>query len=69
MDDTNMRKVAFVTGASSGIGKATAMAFAAEGYAFSRAEIHGQIGKGGDNLVPSLLHEVSVGDRVSRKCV
>ena len=35
-------------------------AFAAEGYAFSRAEIHGQIGKGGDNLVPSLLPEVSV---------
>jgi HAD superfamily hydrolase (TIGR01509 family) len=30
-------------------------AFAAEGYAFSRGEIHGQVGKGGDNLVPSLL--------------
>ena len=33
-------------------------AFAAEGYAFSRPEIHGQIGKGGDNLVPSLLPDV-----------
>ena len=30
-------------------------AFAAEGYAFSRGIIHAQIGKGGDNLVPSLL--------------
>jgi HAD superfamily hydrolase (TIGR01549 family) len=30
-------------------------AFAAEGYAFSRSQIHSQIGKGGDNLVPSLL--------------
>lgn len=30
-------------------------AFAAEGYAFSRSEIHAQVGKGGDNLVPSLL--------------
>jgi len=30
-------------------------AFAAEGYAFSRPEIHAQVGKGGDNLVPSLL--------------
>ena len=30
-------------------------AFAAEGYAFSRGEIHAQVGKGGDNLVPSLL--------------
>ena len=30
-------------------------AFAAEGHSFSRAEIHQQVGKGGDNLVPSLL--------------
>ena len=30
-------------------------AFAAEGHSFSRSEIHEQIGKGGDNLVPSLL--------------
>jgi HAD superfamily hydrolase (TIGR01549 family) len=33
-------------------------AFAGEGYAFSRSSIHHQIGKGGDNLVPSLLPEV-----------
>jgi HAD superfamily hydrolase (TIGR01509 family) len=33
-------------------------AFAAEGYAFSRSEIHKQIGKGGDNLVPSMLPDV-----------
>jgi HAD superfamily hydrolase (TIGR01549 family) len=33
-------------------------AFAAEGYAFSRSEIHAQVGKGGDNLVPSLLPDV-----------
>jgi phosphoglycolate phosphatase-like HAD superfamily hydrolase len=33
-------------------------AFAAEGYQFTRAEIHTQIGKGGDNLVPSLLPTV-----------
>lgn len=30
-------------------------AFAGEGYRFTRGEIHRQIGKGGDNLVPSLL--------------
>lgn len=30
-------------------------AFAGEGHFFSRAEIHAQVGKGGDNLVPSLL--------------
>lgn len=34
-------------------------AFAAEGYAFSRTEIHAQVGKGADNLVPSLLPDVS----------
>ena len=34
-------------------------AFAAEGYVFSRTEIHSQIGKGGDNLIPSLLPDVS----------
>jgi beta-phosphoglucomutase-like phosphatase (HAD superfamily) len=33
-------------------------AFAAEGYAISRTEIHAQVGKGGDNLVPSLLPDV-----------
>jgi membrane protein len=33
-------------------------AFAAEGYAFTRSAIHSQIGKGGDNLVPSLLPDV-----------
>jgi HAD superfamily hydrolase (TIGR01509 family) len=30
-------------------------AFAREGYSFTRREIHAQIGKGGDNLLPSLL--------------
>jgi hypothetical protein len=34
-------------------------AFAAEGHAFSRTEIHAQVGKGSDNLVPSLLPNVS----------
>lgn len=33
-------------------------AFAADGFAFSRTEIHAQVGKGGDNLVPSLLPAV-----------
>jgi HAD superfamily hydrolase (TIGR01509 family) len=33
-------------------------AFASEGHAFSRKEIHAQVGKGGDNLVPSLLPDV-----------
>ena len=43
-------------------------AFAAEGYMFSRSEIHAQVGKGGDNLVPSLLPEVDAGiqDRIAR---
>lgn len=42
-------------------------AFAAEGYYFSRTEIHSQVGKGGDNLVPSLLPGVSaeVRDRLT----
>ena len=35
-------------------------AFAAEGYSFSRTEIHAQVGKGGDNLVPSLLPNIPV---------
>jgi HAD superfamily hydrolase (TIGR01509 family) len=30
-------------------------AFANEGYVFGRSQIHAQIGKGGDNLVPTLL--------------
>lgn len=30
-------------------------AFAREGYPFRRSDIHEQVGKGGDNLVPSLL--------------
>src|SRR5205085_11638748 len=34
-------------------------AFLQEGFSFSRSEIHAQIGKGGDNLVPSLLPDVS----------
>lgn len=33
-------------------------AFAAEGYSFSRSEIHAQVGKGGDNLVPALLPDL-----------
>ena len=35
-------------------------AFAAEGHAFSRNEIHAHVGKGGDNLVPSLLPNASI---------
>ena len=34
-------------------------AFSADGHAFSRHQIHAQVGKGGDNLVPSLLPNVS----------
>ena len=34
-------------------------AFAAHGFVFGRTEIHAQIGKGGDNLVPSLLPDAS----------
>lgn len=30
-------------------------AFADEGFHFDRATIHAQVGKGGDNLVPSLI--------------
>lgn len=43
-------------------------AFAAEGYVFSRSEIHAQVGKGGDNLVPSLLPDVGaeIQDRIAR---
>ena len=43
-------------------------AFAAEGYAFSRPEIHAQVGKGGDNLVPSLLPDAptEVQERIAR---
>jgi HAD superfamily hydrolase (TIGR01509 family) len=43
-------------------------ALAAEEHAFSRAAIHDQIGKGGDNLVPSLLPNADAGtiERLSR---
>lgn len=43
-------------------------AFAAAGYAFSRPEIHAQVGKGGDNLVPSLLPDAptEVQERIAR---
>src|SRR3954451_16091853 len=43
-------------------------AFAKEGFVFSRAEIHAQVGKGGDNLVPSLLPDVAadVRERIDR---
>jgi HAD superfamily hydrolase (TIGR01509 family) len=34
-------------------------ALAAEGFAFTWTQIHGQIGKGGDNLLPSLLPNAS----------
>ena len=34
-------------------------AFAEAGFTFSRSEIHAQMGKGGDNLAPSLLPSVS----------
>jgi len=36
-------------------------AFAEHGHVFSRSEIHAQVGKGGDNLVPSLLPDVPEG--------
>jgi membrane protein len=43
-------------------------AFAAEGFHFDRATIHSQVGKGGDNLVPSLIPDApeDVQDRVER---
>ena len=43
-------------------------AFAAEQLMFSRSEIHAQIGKGGDNLVPSLAPDIQpeVQERLSR---
>lgn len=40
-------------------------AFATEGHMFSRTQIHAQIGKGGDNLVPSLLPDANA-DEVAR---
>jgi HAD superfamily hydrolase (TIGR01509 family) len=43
-------------------------AFAADGFAFTRRQIHVQIGKGGDNLVPSLLPDAppAIRDRIDR---
>ena len=43
-------------------------AFAAEGYAFSRSQIHAQVGKGGDSLIPSLLPDVQadIQERLAR---
>lgn len=43
-------------------------AFAAEGFHFDRATIHAQVGKGGDNLVPSLIPDApeEVQERVDR---
>ena len=43
-------------------------AFAESGYEFDRATIHHQIGKGGDNLVPSLVPDASeeVRERIDR---
>jgi HAD superfamily hydrolase (TIGR01509 family) len=34
-------------------------AFASEGYSFSRRAIHAQVGKGGDNLIPSLVPDAT----------
>lgn len=44
MSDESNRKVALVTGASSGIGKATAIAFARAGYAVSLADLDAAAG-------------------------
>ena len=43
-------------------------AFAQNGYSFDRQAIHDQIGKGGDNLVPSLIPDApeEVQDRIDR---
>jgi membrane protein len=43
-------------------------AFAAEGFTFTRTEIHAQVGKGGDNLVPSLVPQATreVQERIDR---
>ncbi len=38
-------------------------AFRDHGHDFDRAQIHGQIGKGGDNLVPSLLPDAGEDER------
>src|SRR5688572_21608827 len=38
-------------------------AFREHGHAFTREQIHGQVGKGGDNLVPSLLPDASEEER------
>jgi membrane protein len=40
--------------------------FASHGFQFSRTEIHAQVGKGGDNLVPSLLPDLPA---KSQKCL
>jgi NAD(P)-dependent dehydrogenase (short-subunit alcohol dehydrogenase family) len=45
MSETKERKVAFVTGASSGIGRATAKAFAAQGYATALVDLNEAGGK------------------------
>ena len=39
--------------------EAWARAFREHGHDFTREQIHGQVGKGGDNLVPSLLPDAS----------
>lgn len=43
-------------------------AFTAEGFAFTRSQIHAQVGKGADNLVPSLVPDVTddVQDRLAQ---
>jgi phosphoglycolate phosphatase-like HAD superfamily hydrolase len=38
-------------------------AFREHGHHFTREQIHGQVGKGGDNLLPSLLPNSSEGER------
>src|SRR3982750_3577066 len=38
-------------------------AFAEQGHPFERSEIHEQVGKGGDNLIPALLPDASGEER------
>jgi len=45
MPATEIKRVAFVTGASSGIGKATAQAFIAAGYAVALADVNAAAGR------------------------
>lgn len=53
MSDTDRRKVAFVTGAASGIGRATARAFAEAGYAVAIADLN----EGGGRETEALIRQ------------